>query len=104
VGAHRPRNNCVGSANRIREDAPGRDPDYPEPVILDELKAALIVCGLLSQVVNDAFDLDNKLVLETAEIDHVWPNRMLTTEFQPCWSLPELLPEQPFGYAHVAAQ
>jgi len=61
-GALRARNDCARCANRIREDAFGRDPDYPEPVILDELKSALIVSGLLTHVVNNAFDFDHQLV------------------------------------------
>ena len=97
-GALRPRNDCVGSANRIRKDTLGRDPDHPEPVIFDELKTALIVFRLLPHIVNDAFDLDHQPVLQAAEIDDVRTNGVLTPEFDAAGAESELLPQQPLGH------
>ena len=91
-GALRPRNNCVGSANCIRKDALGRDPDHPEPVILDKLKSALVVFRLPTHVVDNAFDFDHQFVLQAAEIDDVGANRMLATPFEAARTLAELLP------------
>jgi hypothetical protein len=102
-GTLRARNDCARCTNRIREDALGRDPDYPEPVILDELKPAPIVSGLLAHVVDHAFDFDDQLVLQAAEINHIRADRVLAAELETSWPLAKLLPEQAFGHRHFTA-